>query len=224
MKIEKNLVIQNADKGNTIVIPDKDFDLKLVETLLERLLKDSFKFKNIPETLYKDLNYIINSEKRVIDLLKKLKNKTAISEETYNKLRPVGWKPGHFMDELKWTNDFLLPPLRLIISAIDNPRYKLAKFLVPVLSDITQNEYTVKNLFTFVDEILTQGSDLYMARLDVDAWFTNILLHESIDICVNKLFKTLDTLVKETSKNDFRDLLNFATKESFFTFNSRFCI
>ena len=90
LKIEKNLVIQNADKGNTIVIPDKDFDLKLVETLLERLLKDSFKFKNIPETLYKDLNYIINSEKRVIDLLKKFKNKTAISEETYNKLRPVG--------------------------------------------------------------------------------------------------------------------------------------
>ena len=30
----------------------------------------------------KDLNYIINPEKRVTDLLKKLKNKNAISEET----------------------------------------------------------------------------------------------------------------------------------------------
>ena len=36
--------------------------------------------------------------------------------------------------------------------------------------------------------------------------------------------KTLDTLVKKISKNDFRDLLNLATKESFFTFNNKFYI
>ena len=35
---------------------------------------------------------------------------------------------------------------------------------------------------------------------------------------------TLDTLVKETSKNDFHDLLNLATKESFFMFNNKFYI
>ena len=52
----------------------------------------------------------------------------------------------------------------------------------------------------------------------------NIALDESIDICVKKLFKTLDTLVKGISKNDFRDLLNLATKESFFTFNNKFYI
>ena len=31
-----------------------------------------------------------------------------------------------------------------------------------------------------------------------------------LDICVKKLFKTLDTLIKGISKNDFRDLMNFA--------------
>ena len=117
-----------------------------------------------------------------------------------------------------------LPPFRPILSAIGTPTYKLAKFLVPVLSDITQNEFTVKDSFTFVDEILTQNSDLYMASLDVDALFTNIPLDETIDICVKKLFKTLDTLVKGISKNGFRDLLNLATKESFFTFNNKFYI
>ena len=80
------------------------------------------------------------------------------------------------------------------------------------LSDITQNEFTVKDSFTFVDEILTQDSDLYMASLDVDALFTNIPLDETIDICVKKLFKTPDTLVKGISKNDFRNLLNLVTK------------
>ena len=79
---ENNLVIQKADKGNTIVILDKDSYLKSVEALL----KDSSKFQSIPVAPDKDLNYIINSAKRVTDLLKKLKNKNAIIKETYNKL------------------------------------------------------------------------------------------------------------------------------------------
>ena len=120
-----------------------------------------------------------------------------------------------------------LPPFRPILSAIGTPTYTLAKFLVPILSDITQNEFTVKDSFTFVDEILTQNSNLYMASLDsldVDALFTNIPLDETIDICLKKLFETPDTVVKGISKNDFCDLLNLATKESFFTFNNKFYI
>ena len=72
-----------------------------------------------------------------------------------------------------------LPPFRTILSATGTPTYKLAKFLVLVLSDITQNGFTIKDSFTFVDEILTQDSDLYMASLDVDALFTNIALDET---------------------------------------------
>ena len=117
-----------------------------------------------------------------------------------------------------------LPPFRPILSAIGTLTYKLAKFLVPVLPDITQNEFTVKDSFPFVGETLTQNSDLYMASLDVDALFTNILLDKTIDICIKKLFKTADTLVMGISKNDFRDLLNLATKESIFTFNNKFYI
>ena len=67
-----------------------------------------------------------------------------------------------------------LSQFRPIISAIGTPTYKLPKFSVPVLSDITQNEFTVKGSFTFVDEILAQNSDLHIASLDVDALFTKI--------------------------------------------------
>ena len=98
-------------------------------------------------------------------------------------------------------------------------------FLRQILtSDTTQNDFTVKKSFTFVDEILTQKSDLYMASLDVNALFTNIPLDETIDLCLKKPFKSPDTLVKGISKNDFRDLLNLATKISFFTFNKKFYI
>ena len=130
MKNENNRVIQKVEKGNTIVILDKDSYLKSVETLL----KDSSKFKSIPVAPDKDLNplsakfikwsntlkqivgklpticlsvfdhfsglalkgliMLLILKKRDTDLLKKLKNKNAIGEETYNKLRPVGSKPG----------------------------------------------------------------------------------------------------------------------------------
>ena len=62
-----------------------------------------------------------------------------------------------------------------------------------------------------------------MPSLDV-VLFTNIPLDETIDICVKKLFRTPETFVKGMSKNDFRDFLNLATKESFFTFSDNFYI
>ena len=52
LKNENNLVIQKADKGNTIVILDRDSYLKSVETLY----KDSSEFKNILVAPDKDLN------------------------------------------------------------------------------------------------------------------------------------------------------------------------
>ena len=52
LKNRNNLVIQKADKGNTISILDKGPYLKSIETLL----KDCSKFKNVPIVPDKDLN------------------------------------------------------------------------------------------------------------------------------------------------------------------------
>ena len=73
---------------------------------------------------------------------KKLKNKNAISEETYNS-KPVDSKPRTPYGSAKVHKPLKngLPLFRPIISAIGTPTYKLAKFLVPILSDITQNEF-----------------------------------------------------------------------------------
>ena len=77
------------------------------------------------------------------------------------------------------------------------------------MSDITQNEFTVQGSFTFVDEILTQSSNLYMASLDIDDLFTSIPSHKTTDIYL----QNPETLVKGISKNDFQDLINLATKQ-----------
>ena len=112
LKNENNLVIQKAEKGNTIAMLDKDSYLKSFETLS----KDSSKFKSIPVVPDKDLSSIINSEKRVTEL----KNKDAISEETYNKLIPVGSKPETLYGSAKVHKPLKngLPPFRPILSGI----------------------------------------------------------------------------------------------------------
>ena len=83
-------------------------------------MKDSSKFKNIPVAPDKDLNYIINFEKRVTELLKKFKNKNAIGDETYNKQKPVGWKPGTLYGSAKVHKPPIngLPPFRPILERL----------------------------------------------------------------------------------------------------------
>ena len=112
------------------------------------------------------------------------------------------------------------PPFPPILSAINTPTYKLAKFLVPILKSLTTNEYTVKDSFAFAEEIVEQDSEFFMGSLDVDSLFTSIPLEETINICANTLFENTEK-VEGLSKIEFKELLFLATKESYFIFNGK---
>lgn len=62
-----------------------------------------------------------------------------------------------FMDQLRCINSFEneFQPFRPIISGIRTITYKLLRFLVPILTDKTQNKFTEKGPFTFANEIST---------------------------------------------------------------------
>ena len=60
---------------------------------------------------------------------------------------------------------------------------------VPILNKYTINECTVRDSFSFCNEIRKQDSSFYMASFDVQSLFTNISLDETIDICVYKVFQ-----------------------------------
>ena len=76
------MVIQKADKGNTIVILNKsDFISRL-----NQILDDTSKFKRFYLEEGKLLNHIIHMEQRIIDFLKSLKNQNDISEKNYDNL------------------------------------------------------------------------------------------------------------------------------------------
>ena len=58
---------------------------------------------------------------------------------------------------------------RPILSAINTPAYKLAKFLVPISKSLTSNEHTVKYSFAFTEEIVEKDSQFFMGKLDIDS-------------------------------------------------------
>ena len=60
-----------------------------------------------------------------------------------------------------------------------------------------------------------------MASLDVDSLFTNIPLDETTNICVDNLYNENENSLN-IPKHDLRNLLNIATKESFFMFNNKY--
>ena len=57
-----------------------------------------------------------------------------------------------------------------------------------------------------------------MASLHVESLFTNIPLEETINICVTNLYNDNENRCN-IPKYDFCNLLNIATKETFFMYN-----
>ena len=137
------------------------------------------------------MNFAINQEKCVDNILKKLVASSSISEETRISLKPVGTRPGIMYGLCKIHKDIIdnCPPFRLILSAIYAPTYKLSKFLVPILKSLTSNEYIVKDWFAFAEEIVEQDSEYFMGSLNVDSLFINIPLEQTIDICTITFLK-----------------------------------
>ena len=82
-------------------------------------------------------------------------------------------------------------------------------------------EYTVIDSFHFVEENCDQDPNLQIDHLDVYSLFTNIPLNKTINICIDNLHN-VNRNPPNIPKHDFHNLLNEATKESFFTFNNKY--
>ena len=86
----KDIVIQKADKGSTVVILDKCSYISSIE----EILNDNSKFSKLDIPASKEINHIINLEKRITSELKLLKSKEIINKSSYKSVKPVGSRPG----------------------------------------------------------------------------------------------------------------------------------
>ena len=224
-----DIVNQKADKGNTVVLTNKNVYLQRIKDIIG----DETKFTDLNVSTNdskKCLKYILDSEKRVREVLYKhsvtnnnCKGTSRIfSQKVYDVIAPTGSRPGILYGLPKVHKPLINgnPKFRQILSAINTPTYRLCKYLVPLLKPITTNEYTVEDSFSFAKEVINFDSSLHMSSLDVDSLFTNIPLEETMNICVDSLFTDKD-LVSNIDKETFRLLLKLALSESCFVFDGK---
>ena len=81
--------------------------------------------------------------------------------------------------------------------------------------------YRIKDSFSFTKEFLDFDASCLMASFDIKSFFTNISLNETLNICVQNLYKN-KAHIKNLTKSSFYNLLKIAMFESFFIFNGKF--
>ena len=184
-------------------------------------MSDVSKFKEITVEPGKEINLLLQHEGKLTEFLKQMKS--SVTTDLYKHLYPQGSQPG-IMYRLSKIHKPLVngfPRLTPILSAINTGTYKWAKFFIPLLKPFTSNNYTVKDSFEFAKDITQQSSKLFMASLDVDSLFTNVPLDETIEICVNELFKSSQT-VSGLNKQQILEMLSLTTKENVILFGQKY--
>ena len=93
---------------------------------------------------------------------------------------------------------------------------------MPILAPFTSNEYTIKDSFSFVEEILAipNANFLFMANFDIKSLFTNITLEETRDIASQNYFNSINQHRFSTRKF-FEGLLSFSFKDILLLFNNQ---
>ena len=94
-------------------------------------------------------------------------------------------------------------------------------FIVPMLEPLTTDQYTIKDSFTFAEVIQSFVSKLVIVSFDMESLITNIPLQETIDLCVENLFKDkahVDNLLKDF----FHELFTRTMSESLILFDQEF--
>ena len=213
LKADNNIIISRPDKGKGVVIMDKaDYNRKVNE-----ILKDHSKFKLLTSEVF---THILKLEDKLNRLLRSIKDKV-LDKQTYDWLFASGSQPGILYGLPKIHK--LGTPIRPILSAIGTFNYNCAKFLVPLLSPLTTNSFTIKNSISFAKEInsLEINPNFVLASFDVTSLFTNIPLDETISICLNQLFVNDDDEFNKFSRSQFKSLLELSVKESAFIFNDK---
>ena len=213
----KEVIVSKPDKGKGVVILDRS---QYVSSM-EKIIADKTKFKRIDEPIDK---FTTRIEDKINNFLRKLKNSGNLSDAIYKRLYVSGSGPGilYGLPKIHKSNFKECFPFRPIFAAYRTPSFNLAKYLVPILSPFTTNQYTVNNSKDFVDSITSvdEAHSYFMASFDVENLFTNIPLQDTIQICIDLLFASNDSVLG-LSRKFFKTLLELSVLNSYFIFNGK---
>ena len=202
MSQDSSIKVCKLDKGNGLAIFDStDYDAKL-----HKILQDKSKFVEVRQDTA--IYPIIQKENSIAYYIKRyLKN-----IKDYTKLIPSGSKPGKLYGMAK-VHKFDVP-LRLVISMIGTPEYKLAKFLDDLIKPHIPDTYLLKSTQEFTDRLketpFNNGNS--MVSFDAVSLFTNVPLAETIELIIDRMYDDDNCNAVPVNKVVFCKLMFTATQ------------
>ena len=158
------------------------------------------------------------------------KIKQHLDENEYKRMYPTGSRPGLFYTTAKvhklqngeGLNELTMRP---IISNIGTATYETAKFLNSLLAPLGKLDRSILNTEAFVNQVKGQKipEGYKMISFDVNSFFTNVPLNETIDIILTKVYdeNKIDTKIP---KSILKELLYLCRKHVHFKFNNKIYI
>ena len=206
---DPTIKVTSPDKGQGVVIMNtQDYRMKL-----EDILGDTSKFQEVE----RDEDALLRSlQDKLNNFLRDLKKQDKISEQDYLRCYTSGTSLGAMYGLAKTHKPDI--PLRPIVSAYNTPNYNIGKFVLPMISHLSTNQYVLRNSYEFTHQIgeLQGASDAHMCSFDIKSLYTNVPVSETIDIIMEKIFtQDVKTHFGFTCK-EFKKLLEMALKDSFF--------
>ena len=198
----------SMDKGVGVVIMNADEYYSKLDTIIS----DTSKFQEVIIPPDKD-HPIIAKESSINYYVKKyVKN---VDDKLHKQLLSSGSSPGKLYGLCKVHKSNY--PLRPVISMVNTPEYKLAKYLDDFIKPNIPSKFMLSSTNEFVSKLSSFplcGSEK-LVSFDVTSLFTNIPLIETIDIVMNRIYSDNAVVTPDIPKKFFRKMLLLCTQGMF---------
>lgn len=214
LRSNKNIVIAKADKGNCIVILDKNSYIEKAEQILKGHQFQEITNKSYHQQRENEFNKYIYSlfKDGVIDQKLRLRLQSTCSSLSVLYGLPKIHKTGY--------------PIRPIISTIGSFQYELSKYLAKAIKDASpQADSYIKDAFEFVKKIkstiLDKEKSYTMCSFDVESLYTNVPVQEAINVTLDFMFKPTKNINIPFTREQMKKLLELSVCEAPFRFQSK---
>ena len=218
LRNNKEIIITRPDKGNGTVLMNKtDYIARMME-----ILGDETKFECLGGCDKHDRTGQI--ERALQAYLLQQRKAGEISNEIYDRIRPTGSVRPR-MYGLPKVHKPKPIPLRPILSMVGSAQHELARWLAEVIRPVL-NRYSsnvVKDSFSFCADLQDYGyvsDNAFMCSFDVVSLFTNVPIDETVQICLDTLYRS-DIKPPSISEGVLKKLLLKATRGVEFSYNDK---
>ena len=217
LRRESDVVICRPDKGTGIVLLDRaDYNSKMME-----ILNDTSKFECLGSCEEHDRTEQI--EKALQAFLLRQQKAGKIGEAIYNRIRPCGSVRPRMYGLPKIHKPEPIP-LRPILSMVGSAHHELARWLTEILQPVLEHysEHVIADSFEFCKVLhgdVELGGNAFMCSFDVTSLFTNVPIIETIQICLDALYRCDGIEAPNIDEGLLRKLLLKCTRDVEFSFN-----